>query len=166
MMNPIKKFTTKIDETPIILAHHPLCGNFEDHYFKVKGRSVCIGCFTVYPSAIVAFIIAYVLYPYLDISYIEILMTAIALLILNFLRFAPQLSHKQVIPLNIVLGASLALSILSLLKAPELRTRIYLLILIIVVGSIFAFYKGWRVFQKCKKCQNYSNFPYCKEKKK
>ena len=163
MINLLRKLIAKIDETPIILAHHPMCGKFEDHYFNIRGRSICIGCFTVYPSVIVAFIFMFFLYPNLNISFVNILFISIVLLIINFLRFVPRLSHKQTIPLNIVLGTSISLAFFSVLQAPDFYTQLYVLVFIFLVGSIFTFYKGWRVFLECKKCQEYANFPYCKE---
>jgi len=162
MMALLRNFIAKIDKTPIILAHHPLCGKFEDHYFTIRGRPICIGCLTVYPSVIAAFIFLFFLYPYLNINFIDILLISIILLIINFLRFIPRMSHKQILPLNIILGISISLAFFSVLKAPDFHTQLYLLGLIFVIGSIFSFYKGWRVFLKCKKCQEFANFPYCK----
>ena len=163
MINLLRKLIAKIDDTPIILAHHPMCGKFEDHYFNIRGRSICIGCFTVYPSVIVAFIFMFFLYPRINISYVSILFISIVLLIINFLRFIPRMSHKHVLLLNIVLGTSISLAFFSVLKAPDFYTRLYLLGFIFATGSFFSFYKGWRIFLECKKCQEFANFPYCKE---
>ena len=163
MINLLRKLIAKVDETPIILAHHPLCGKFEDHYFKIKGRSICFGCFTVYPSVLVTFIIMFFLYPALNISFVNILFISIILFIINFLRFIPRMSHKQVLPLNIILGTSISLVFFSVLRAPDFYIQIYLLGFIFVIFSIFSFYKGWRIFLECKKCQEYANFPYCKK---
>jgi hypothetical protein len=47
-----RRMLSSIDRDPIILSHHPLCGKFEGHFFHIRGRRVCIGCATVYPTAI------------------------------------------------------------------------------------------------------------------
>ncbi|MCG7844759.1 MAG: zinc-ribbon domain-containing protein [Methanomassiliicoccales archaeon] len=33
---------------PILLAHHPLCGRFDDHLLTIRGRKVCRSCGTAY----------------------------------------------------------------------------------------------------------------------
>jgi len=37
----------------LLLAHHPLCGRFQEDLLEVGGRRLCLGCFLSYPIALV-----------------------------------------------------------------------------------------------------------------
>lgn len=44
---------------PLMLSHHPICEEYEDHSFRMFGRDFCIGCFIGYPSAAIMLIFGY-----------------------------------------------------------------------------------------------------------
>jgi hypothetical protein len=151
-----KRISARIDRDPIILSHHPLCGRFEDHMFKVRGRYVCVGCVTVYPSA-VATAAALVL---VDLGSFWITVTiALSLFAINLLRFMVKDKRLRVL-FNIVLGASVGAALFSAVYSPDdLR--------LVVVGAglsmavAFSYLKGRRVFTTCRSCDRHNEWPSC-----
>lgn len=145
----------EIKDEPIILAHHPLCGRFDDHMLIISGRKVCRGCATVYPTALAAIVILVLLRS-------EFLPAFITSLVL----FGSQLSRfffsggKASILFNVVLGASLASVIYSLIVCPP-DLRLYVYPFVIVVYTSFQYLKGKRMLSQCESCPNRPSYPGC-----
>jgi hypothetical protein len=152
-----QSFIHVIDKEPLALAHHPLCGRFEDHFFHVGGRRLCIGCFTVYPTALSILVVLFLVN---NQDFIGSLSIAVVLLVFDLLRFLPHRTHRAAPLFNIVLGISLGAAIWSLIIAPG---EAFLLdaLFVFSVASIFSFLKGWLVLKKCKGCEEYARFPKC-----
>jgi hypothetical protein len=155
-VNLARRLLSKIDSDPIILSHHPLCGKFEDHVFKIRGRYVCIGCTTVYPSAILT---ALVLWIGNSSSFAIAFPIAVSAFALNLLRFSSR-SHRLSILFNISLGVSLGASLLSAIYAPE-NLRLAVVFVELAVAITFSLAKGRRMRAKCKSCPRYREFPAC-----
>jgi len=140
---------------PILLAHHPLCGRFDDHLLTIKGRKVCRGCITVYPSALVVLLSLFLLR-------LEFLPTFIGSLLLfgaQLLRFAWS-GRLASILYNIILGASLAMVAYSaIICPPELRLFIYPFIIAVIVT--FEVLKGRRMLSRCRECPDRPSYPKC-----
>ncbi len=151
-----RRMLSSIDRDPIILSHHPLCGKFEDHFFLIRGRRVCIGCATVYPSAILTALVLSV--ANLD-SFTTVLPIALSSFALNLLRVFDG-RHRLAIPFNALLGISLGASILSAIHAPG-DLQLIVIIVGLAVAIVFAFLKGHRVLATCKSCERYAEFPHC-----
>lgn len=150
------RVVSRIDNDPIILSHHPLCGRFDDHMLKVRGRYVCLGCVTVYPSAIVAGLSLFAL----DVSSFAIVFPiALFAFALNLLRFLSK-SHRLSVLFNASLGISLGASMLSAIYAPQ-NLQLPIVMVVLAVAVSFSFLKGRRVFAVCKSCERYSEFPRC-----
>lgn len=159
-MNLARRILSRIDSDPIILAHHPLCGEFEDHVFKIRGRYVCIGCATVYPSAILTALLLSIT----NSSSFEIaLPIALSAFALNLMRFLSK-SHRLSILFNASLGVSLGASLLSAIHAPE-NLQLVVVFVGLAVAFSFSLLKGYRLFAKCKNCPRYREFPYCHNSK-
>ena len=151
-----KRIAARIDRDPIILSHHPLCGRFEDHMFRVRGRYVCIGCVTVYPSALVTAVALFLV----DLGSFWITVTiALSLFGVNLIRFMVKDKRSHVF-FNIMLGASLGAALLSAIYSPE-DLRIIVVIMGLSVAVAFSYLKGRRVFKTCKSCDRYREFPSC-----
>jgi len=151
-----RRVLSSIDKDPIILSHHPLCGKFEDHFFRIRGRHVCIGCATVYPSAIIT---ALLLSATDQNSFGIVFPIALSSFALNLLRVFDR-RHRLSILFNTLLGISLGTSILSAIHAPgDLQPIV--IIAGLAVAIVFAFLKGYRVLATCKSCERYDEFPYC-----
>ncbi len=155
-MNILRRIVSSIDKDPIILSHHPLCGRFDDHVFQIGGHYVCIGCTTVYPSALATGI--FLVLSDLN-SFALTILLALSSFGVNLLRFKIK-NHRLSILLNASLGISLGASFFSAAYAPEdLRPFVILAGLAVVV--LFSYVKGHRVFVTCKACERYPEFPSC-----
>ncbi|MDQ1371210.1 MAG: hypothetical protein QG582_124 [Candidatus Thermoplasmatota archaeon] len=155
-MGLISRVKSAIDRDPIILSHHPLCGRFDDHVLKVGGRRVCIGCVTVYPSAVAA---ALLLLALGQTSFSALFPLALGLFAANLLRFVAK-GHRLSALFNAFLGASLAAAILSAVNAPG-DLRLAVVVFVLAVASVFHLVKGRRVFKTCRRCPRYQEFPRC-----
>lgn len=155
-MNLARRVLSSIDNDPIILSHHPLCGKFEDHTFKIRGRHVCIGCATVYPSAILTAL----LLSSMNLSSFAVASPiALSSFALNLMRFLSK-SHRLSILFNTILGVSLGASLLSAIHAPG-NLQLAVILVGLAVAFAFSFLKGYRVLATCRSCQRYREFPSC-----
>jgi len=138
------------------LSHHPLCGRFDDHVFVVRGRHFCIGCATVYPSAVVA---ASLLLALGLTSFSFLFPLALALFAVNLLRFLAK-DHRLSVLFNAFLGGSLAAAIFSAFNAPG-DFQLVVVMFVLAVASVFHLLKGRLVFATCRRCPRYAEFPGC-----
>ena len=155
-MDLTRRLLSKIDRDPIILSHHPLCGKYEDHVFKIRGRYVCIGCATVYPSAIITALLLSILN---SSSFTIAFPIALSSFGLNLMRFLNK-NHRLAILFNTCLGVSLGACLLSVIHAPE-NVQLAVIFVGLAVAFSFSFVKGRRMLATCKSCQRYQEFPYC-----
>lgn len=155
-MHPIRRIISTIDKDPIILSHHPLCGKFEDHIFKIRGRYVCIGCATVYPSAVVTILLLSIMNMS---SFAIVFPIALSSFAVNLMRFLDK-SHRLSLTFNAILGVSVGASLLSAIYAPK-DIQLAVILVGLVVAFSFSFLKGHRVLARCKSCQRYPEFPFC-----
>lgn len=145
----------EIRNEPILLAHHPLCGKFDDHLLNVNDRKLCRGCFTVYPATVVFMVALLLLRP----SFIEAFVLALVLFAAQLFRFFPAL-HWMVIGFNLLLGCSLAAIIYAaIICPPDLRIYFYPFIAAVIVS--FELIKGRKVLARCHSCPSYGSFPQC-----
>jgi len=155
-VHPIRRIISIIDKDPIILSHHPLCGKFDDHVFKIRGRYVCIGCVTVYPSAVVTLLLLSIM----NMSSFAIAFPiALSSFTVNLLRFLDK-NHRLSLILNVILGVSVGTILLSAVNAPN-DIQLAVILVGVTVAFSFLFLKGHRVLARCKSCQRYTEFPFC-----
>ena len=147
---------SSIVKDPILLSHHPLCGKFDDHMFKIRGRHVCIGCTTVYPSAVAAAVLLTVSG---QTSFGVVFPIALLFFAVNLTRLLVR-SHRLSVLFNVCLGVSLSASLLSAFHAPE-GLQLPVIIVGLSVAFSFSLLKGYRVFAVCKRCERYGEFPSC-----
>lgn len=155
-MNLTRRLLSTIDNDPIILSHHPLCGKYDDHLFKIRGRYVCIGCLTVYPSAVITVLLLTILN---SSSFTIVFPIALTFFALNLMRFLSK-SHRLSILLNACLGISLGACLLSAIHAPE-NLQLAVVFGGLAIAISFSFVKGRRMLATCKSCQRYQEFPHC-----
>jgi len=140
---------------PLILAHHPLCGRFDDHFLRIGERRLCRGCFTVYPSAVVLLIVLLLL----EMPFSSYFVLALMLFAAQLPRFLPSLRGLTV-PFNFLLGGSLAAILASMLVCPaNLRALFYPFVIAVIVA--FMYLKGRRVLATCRGCTDHDSFPAC-----
>lgn len=149
------KFIDELRNEPILLAHHPLCGRFDDHLQTVKGRKVCRGCLTVYPSFALALALLFMGRP----EFVMAFAVSLMLFALQLPRFVVHGGRWPVF-FNLVLGSSLALAAYSAIVCPP-ELRIYVHPFIISVIVVFEYLKGRRMLKRCKECPDRASYPRC-----
>ena len=149
------KIIDELRGEPILLAHHPLCGRFEDHFLVWRGRRLCRGCFTVYPTAAAVLLAMWAL----GAGFLASFVLGVTLFAIQLLRALPSL-RPLVIAFNLILGASLASVLMAVITCPpQLRWYVYPFVLAVYVT--FVYLKGRRVLRACRDCPDYASFPGC-----
>ncbi len=148
---------------PIVLAHHPSCEKFSHHTFTFRGRKLCLGCFVMYPTAAVALACLLLVNSVSSLNYLALLVTSIALFGTNALRKIalrdriPQWGH---VFFRIVLGITLALAIMSIIRAPG-DLVLPVAVLVAAVAATYNILNGFNTMNICRKCSQYTIFPHC-----
>ncbi len=138
-----------------MLAHHPLCGRFDDHLLTIRGRKVCRGCISVYPTFAVVLVLLFMAQPEFAVAFYA----SLFLFAIQLLRFHIH-GRGWSILFNMILGSSLALVIYSAMVCPpELRIYVYPFIIAVIV--IFQYFKGRRMLKRCRECSSYVSYPRC-----
>ncbi len=149
------KLFDELRREPILLAHHPLCGRYDDHFIEIGGRKVCRGCATIYPVALGVFLALAWVRP----GFMPSFVLSLALFALQLLRFASSRGRMRTV-LNVLLGSSLAAALYSAIACPsELRILLYSFIGAVIVS--FEYFKGRRAFSRCQGCPVRAAFPRC-----
>lgn len=149
------KFVDELRNEPILLAHHPLCGKFDDHMLNIKGRKVCRGCVTVYPTTVLVLISMFVIRPEFE----PVFVFSLVLFGIQLPRFLCS-GRLTSIVFNIILGSSLASVLYSALICPDdLRILVYPFIVAVIVS--FEYFKGRRMLNMCRSCPDHGSFPKC-----
>jgi hypothetical protein len=149
------KFIDELRNEPILLAHHPLCGRFEDHLLTIRGRKVCRGCVTVYPAFAVMLVLLLVGRP----EFMPAFIISLVLFSFQLLRFIIPGRWWSVL-FNTVLGSSLAMAIFSAIVCPpELRIFVYPFMIAVIV--VFEYLKGRRMLKRCRECPSRASYPRC-----
>ena len=140
---------------PILLAHHPLCGRFDDHLLTIRGRKVCRGCVTVYPTFLAMLVLLFMGRPAFEVAFFASLFQ-FSVQLLRFVTSGPGIS----IFFNTVLGSSLAFATYSaIICPPDLRIYVYPFIITVIV--VFEYLKGRRMLKRCKECSDRALYPKC-----
>ena len=138
-----------------MLAHHPLCGRFDDHLLNIRGRKVCRGCVTVYPTFAFIMVLLFMGRP----EFMAAFMASLFSFTFQLLRFLIP-GRGWSIFFNTVLGSSLALAAYSAIVCPpDLRLFVYPFIVTVIV--VFEFLKGRRMLKRCKECPSHASYPRC-----
>ncbi len=140
---------------PILLAHHPLCGRFDDHLLTMRGRKVCRGCLTVYPTFLVILALLLLVRPNFEAAFFASLFQ----FSIQLLRFITS-GRRMSIIFNMILGSSLAMAIYSAIVCPP-DLRIYVYPFMITVIVVFEYLKGRRMLKSCKECPDHPSYPKC-----
>ncbi len=150
--------------SPVLLAHHPDCEEFDKHTFKIGRYQFCIGCFIGYPAAILGiFAIFYLnLIDILDaIYFFYISIILMATFILSLLNLTKIKSIKIIQKALIGLGASFMFWYIWTL--PNSFTMNFLIFNIVfsLLLTVFNAYHGYGLFKICKKCQYKVDWENC-----
>ncbi len=148
---------------PFLLAHHPSCDAFSNHTLNIRGWKLCLGCFVIYPSAIIALALLFLLSDFHSIDYLMAFYISLAMFLVNSIRkivYKDNLPKSSQIVFRVILGISLASILYSIWLAPE--PELYM-----IIGMFLAIAIGYNIFNSkkmlntCKECEQYPDFPKC-----
>jgi hypothetical protein len=150
-------------ENPFLLAHHPSCENFSNHTLDFRGLKLCMGCFVIYPTAIITLAAFFIISGHIVLNYMAAFMVALAMFTLNGIRkivFRDRLAKNIQVAFRVVLGLSLSFMLISiwLARNPE---RNYLIGLFLAVAIGYNLLNSRRMMKTCKSCPQYPDFPKC-----
>ena len=150
-------------ENPFLLAHHPSCEYFSHHIIDFRGWKLCMGCFVIYPTAIITLMVMYLLSEFITLDYLAAFVVALTMFGINAIRkivFKDRLAKNIQVCFRVVLGLSLAFMLVSMWLAPR-PEQYYLIAMFLAVAIGYNLLNGGRMLKTCKECQNYPEFPGC-----
>jgi hypothetical protein len=108
---------TEFQGVRLVHGHHPTCGRFEDHEFKLQGKTLCSGCTGLLIGSIISFAIATLHFVYnyrlpAVAGYLGLGLVVIGLLYIPLLK-------KAVTPLRLAFNAFFVLGFGLLLSAVD-----------------------------------------------
>lgn len=143
------------------LAHHPLCGRFDDHLFRVRGRPACLGCFTVYPSAAAMLILA-LLTPVLSwAGEVEYALLAAGLFLMSLVRLVRLEGLRWKLLPRVCMGLALGSFILLNLHIADSWHRAAAWLAFLGALAALIGYKASRFLKPCETCPYLSRRPAC-----
>ena len=146
-----------------LLAHHPSCEYFSNHTLNFRGWRLCLGCFVIYPSAIISLAVLSVLLNYLNFDYLAMFIGSVIFFGINLIRkivFKDNLQKRFQIVFRVILGISLALVLTAIWLAPQTH-RLYIMSLFLAIAIGYNVYNGKKYLNTCKACSQYPDFPKC-----
>jgi hypothetical protein len=149
---------------PIMLSHHPICEEYNDHSFRMFGRDFCIGCFIGYPSAIIALIIGYLSGLFFLFNGTILLLIGIVFNLSYLLSIFGLTKRKPIkIVSKILIGIGSAFVIAAIMTIPLL---IYLRLFIVliftqIVTAIMGLKRQKEMNKICNACEYQNNRNIC-----
>ena len=159
---------------PYLLAHHPICKYYEEHFITIKGKKLCIGCTFLIPSflfSVVIFLftsIPTILFNSINLQNLFLigLILATSQLLIHFLRVLKR-SKKVKSLLKVISGVGFGLIVYVILKIPiqsehPLITRlIYLFLIYYVFVFPYGFFKIRNITKTCTACKFRGDWDIC-----
>ncbi|MCG3259019.1 MAG: hypothetical protein H7644_04695 [Candidatus Heimdallarchaeota archaeon] len=156
--------------SPYRLAHHPLCKNFDDHMYIIRGYKVCRGCVNLYSGMIAGLILAPIMVFVLKVTFWMAFAATVSLFIFTpisaFLeppRLIKDISRFFLGIAMISAGLSIILSIVALAQAMNWWAFAVILITLFLYFVSRAYFTGFRNRKNEQVCRNCDQFyhPRC-----
>ena len=150
-------------ENPFLLAHHPSCESFSNHTLNIRGWRLCLGCFVIYPSAIVSLLVLFVLLNYFAFDYMAMFIGSVIFFGINLIRkivFKDNLQKRTQVVFRMILGLSLAFILTAIWLAPPTQ-RLYIILLFLSIAIGYNLFNSKKMLKTCKECSRYPEFPKC-----
>lgn len=142
--------------SPLRLSHHPLCDNFSNHVFVIRGKKFCRGCTMFYPSLVLGGLVAFVLqFHLLPTITLGIVMTVLLLPTVVAQLFKLPRPMRDVS--KAILGMDSGLGILVITFHPDLWARIAVILVAVPMIMIVETVRQKRDFNTCQRCPEFPN---------
>lgn len=151
---------------PYRISHHPLCDNFGEHVYQIRGRKVCRGCAMQYSGMILAFLVVFL--GSLPVTNFWVNWNEFQVGIILYFLIFPTIITALIIKNRILkdiarlmLGMAFTIAFIVLLFTPNLLVKVFIFI---------NFFPGYIYLQKrreiknmeiCKECNEFEHSPYC-----
>lgn len=149
---------------PYRLSHHPLCGNFREHVYVIRGKQICRGCTMQYSGMIIALLI-------IGVGFFMGWWTGLAdweLILLLYLLIGPTFLTAFLIENRLLkdisrflLGMAFTTAFVALIFVPNWLVK-GLILINLIPGYI---YLNRRRSQQneavCAQCPEYPQIPHC-----
>lgn len=144
-----------------LLSHHPRCEKFENDCYEIKGKKLCIGCFTAYPIALIFIIFVY--FNFINLSYRQFITLGVIFGSVQFFSMHKKANAKLIkILIKIFLGIGLGAFTSGIFLLPlQLFFRVILFILCIQISAYFSFFRIKKIHEICKSCEYKEDWENC-----
>ena len=144
-----------------LLSHHPTCEKFKDDCYNIRGKKLCIGCFTAYPITI--FYISLAVLNIIDLSYKYQLIIGFTIGCVQFLSLHPISNKKWIkIIIKIFLGIGLGAFTTGIFLIPiPLYLRMILFLFCFQITGYFSFLRIRKIKNICMKCEHKQDWDNC-----
>ncbi|UCF08372.1 MAG: hypothetical protein JSW28_01390 [Thermoplasmata archaeon] len=146
---------------PFLTSHHPHCRYFENDVYLLKGRRLCIGCFTSYPIAIAVVVLWFFgFFPYY--WHILLLLGLIFGLVqlLSFTRLTDRKGVKVLVKVFLGLGFGFFASGIMAMPVP-LWVKVVTFINLGILTGMLGFFRYKKVIKICERCEYKGNYFIC-----
>lgn len=143
------------------MSHHPSCQTFDDDVYHVRGRRLCIGCFTSYPIAI--FIVCLWLFGFISMPIRDYFILGFFSGMVQFAS-ASRLSDKRPvkIAIKVFLGLGMGFFTIGVFSIPiHIILRILLFFILVQVTGLFSFFRMKKFESICRDCEYYGSWEKC-----
>lgn len=151
---------------PYRLSHHPLCTNYSEHVYIIRGRKVCRGCLMQYSGMISSFIIVTmgnlpIFKWWTGLTEIQVGLVLYAMviptLITTFL-----LDNREIKDVaRFLLGASFTIAFIQLIFTPDFLIKGWILINFVPGYIYLNKTRSMKNSDICSACNEFNQMPYC-----
>jgi len=149
---------------PMALSHHPVCGQFDDHVFKLKNMELCFGCFIGFPTAFITLVILFILRGIMTINP-NFLWTVGFYLCCSYLLSVFKITKYRIIKIlsKILIGIGTGfITTAVLFSTGPLWFRILIILFFFqITTAIVNVKRSYDIHKTCKRCEFKEDWDQC-----
>jgi len=160
--NEFKEFLNFLREkSDYLLSHHPICDEFDDDYYHVGDKRLCVGCFTAYPIAISIIILWRLGFIRIE-TYLAFLMG----LLIGSLQFLSLTRVSEIkigkISIKVLLGIGIGFFTIGIFSLSQpLILRVLLFFICMNIAGFFSFLRMKKIKKTCEECKYEKDWDNC-----
>lgn len=150
---------------PLRVSHHPLCMNFEDHIYHIRGKRICRGCVMQYSGMVISLVIITIGALFSIWSELNEIQIGIVLYLLIIPTILTAFLLKNRVLKDIarfMLGISFTVAFLLLIFTPDFLIKGWIVINFIPGYMYLNMRRGEKNSEICENCEEYNNLPNCR----